>query len=89
MSYFAADEALISFHYQDFGHALKLASDYSTQVAKDAYVSGSDNYKVRFSGTTFTPVADFSRLDQDIVELSARQVLGATVFSGTPENPIL
>jgi hypothetical protein len=26
---------------------------------------------------------------KDIVELSARQVLGATVFSGTPDNPIL
>jgi hypothetical protein len=30
-----------------------------------------------------------SSIPQDIVELSARQVMGATVFSGTPENPIL
>ena len=30
-----------------------------------------------------------SRDYQDIVALSARQVLGATQFSGTPENPIL
>lgn len=46
MSYFSSDEALISFHYQDFAHALSLASDYSDKVAKDAYASGSDNYKV-------------------------------------------
>jgi hypothetical protein len=47
MSYFTSDEALISFHYQDFDHATKLASEYSTQVATDAYASGSDSYKVR------------------------------------------
>lgn len=70
MSYFFSDGALIKFHYNDFKHANALASDYSQQVAKDAYASGSDNYK-------------------DIVELSARQVLGATSFSGTAENPIL
>lgn len=70
MSYFFSDEALISFHYHDFKHANALAADYSAQVARDAYQSGSDNYK-------------------DIVELSARQVMGATSFSGTPENPIL
>lgn len=46
MSYFLSDEALIDFHYHDYRHALSLASDYSTQVAKDAYASGSDNYKV-------------------------------------------
>ncbi|CAK3896360.1 glutaminase A L-glutamine amidohydrolase [Lecanosticta acicola] len=70
MSYFFSDEALISFHYHDFKHANALAADYSAQLAKDAYRSGSDNYK-------------------DIVELSARQVMGATSFSGTPDNPIL
>ncbi|KAK4507392.1 hypothetical protein PRZ48_001127 [Zasmidium cellare] len=70
MSYFFIDDALISFHYEDFKHAFTLALDYSVKVAKDAYASGSDNYK-------------------DIIELSARQVLGATVFSGTPDNPIL
>ena len=69
-SYFYTDESLISFHYNDYDHASKLAANYSAQVAKDAYASGSDNYK-------------------DIVELSARQVMGATSFSGTPENPLL
>jgi len=70
MSYFYSDTALISFHYGDFRHAFTLAADYSRQVAKDAFASGSTNY-------------------QEIVELSARQVMGATVFSGTPDNPIL
>jgi hypothetical protein len=69
-SYFASDGALVTYHYEDFQHASKLAASYSAQVAKDAYASGSDNYK-------------------DIVELSARQVMGATSFSGTPDNPIL
>ena len=69
-SYFYTDDALISFHYTDYAHAFQLAANYSTQVAKDAYASGSDNYK-------------------DIVELSARQVMGGTSFSGTPDNPIL
>lgn len=70
MSYFYSDSALIEYHYLDFKHATQLAANYSAQVAKDAYASGSDNYK-------------------DIVELSARQVMGATSFSGTPDNPIL
>jgi hypothetical protein len=70
MSYFDSDEALISFHYEDYQHARSLADDYSARVAKDAFASGSDSYR-------------------DIVQLSARQVLGATVFSGTPDNPIL
>ncbi|KAK3723483.1 hypothetical protein LTR37_001735 [Vermiconidia calcicola] len=69
-SYFFTDEALISFHYHDYKNALSLAANYSAQVAKDAYASGSDNYK-------------------DIVELSARQVMGATSFSGTPDNPLI
>ena len=69
-SYFSSDDSLISFHYNDYAHAFKLAANYSAQVAKDAYASGSDNYK-------------------DIVELSARQVMGATSFSGTPDNPLI
>ncbi|SMQ50156.1 unnamed protein product [Zymoseptoria tritici ST99CH_3D7] len=69
-SYFSSDEALISFHYEDYNHARSLAEDYSARVAKDAYASGSDSYR-------------------DIVQLSARQVLGATSFSGTPDNPVL
>ena len=70
MSYFSSEATLLSYHYFDFEHATFLAGNYSAQLAKDAYASGSDNYK-------------------DIVELSARQVMGATSFSGTPENPIL
>ena len=69
-SWFFTVEKLLAFHYLDFDKAAALASNYSTQLAKDAYESGSDTYV-------------------DIVALSARQVMGATSFSGTPENPIL
>lgn len=69
-SYFFSDSALVTYHYEDYKHAAKLAANYSSQLAIDAYQSGSDNYK-------------------DIVELSARQVMGATSFSGTPDNPLL
>ncbi|KAK4554841.1 hypothetical protein LTR86_007989 [Recurvomyces mirabilis] len=69
-SYLHTPEALITYHYLDFPHASSLAANYSSQLAADAYASGSDTYV-------------------DIVSLSARQVLGATSFSGTPENPIL
>ncbi|TKA66744.1 hypothetical protein B0A55_10237 [Friedmanniomyces simplex] len=69
-SYFTSDSALLTHHYLDFKHASTLATNYSLQLAADAYASGSTNYK-------------------DIAALSARQVLGATSFSGTPANPIL
>jgi len=61
---------LLKFHYFDFETTDKLASNYSLQLAKDAYASGADDYV-------------------DIVALSARQAIGATVFAGTPDNPIL
>lgn len=70
MSYFFSDESLTEYHYNDFDNAFHLAANYSAQLAKDAYASGSDSYV-------------------DIVALSARQTMGATSFSGTPENPIL
>lgn len=69
-SWFMDPEELLSFHYNDFTHAATLASDYSDQLAKDAYQSGAYDY-------------------MDIVALSARQVMGATTFSGTPDDPIL
>jgi len=69
-SWFQSVEKLLVFHYMDFHNAAALASNYSTQVAIDAYESGSDTYV-------------------DIVALSARQAMGATSFSGTPDNPIL
>ena len=69
-SYFKGVSDLLSFHYDDFFNAIKLANDYSTQLAEDAYASGADDYV-------------------QIVALSARQVMGATSFSGTPEDPIL
>jgi len=69
-SWFPTDREVTKFHYLDLHHAAKLASNYSSQLAKDAYQSGSDSYV-------------------DIVALSARQVMGATSFSGTVENPIL
>ncbi|KAH8692700.1 putative glutaminase [Talaromyces proteolyticus] len=69
-SWFPTAEELLSFHYSDFSDANSLASNYSDQLAIDAYKSGADDYV-------------------DIVTLSARQVLGATSFSGTAENPLL
>ena len=69
-SWFPTTEELLDFHYHDHAAAFSLASNYSQQLADDAYLSGADDYV-------------------EIVALSARQVLGATTFSGTPENPIL
>ncbi|KAL8863679.1 MAG: hypothetical protein Q9178_000362 [Gyalolechia marmorata] len=69
-SWFSTARELLDFHYLDFSTAAALASNYSAQLAIDAYKSGSDDYV-------------------DIVALTARQVLGATVFSGTPDDPIL
>ncbi|KAL8946078.1 MAG: hypothetical protein Q9183_007957, partial [Haloplaca sp. 2 TL-2023] len=69
-SWFSSVEALLDFHMLDYNNAATLAANYSSQLAKDAYASGSDDYV-------------------DIVALTARQVMGATVFSGTPNDPIL
>jgi hypothetical protein len=69
-SYFHSADELIAYHYDDFNAASALARNYSDTLAKDAYESGSTDYR-------------------DIAALSARQVLGATQFSGTPENPII
>ncbi|KAL5334040.1 hypothetical protein BJX70DRAFT_402993 [Aspergillus crustosus] len=69
-SWFNTPESLLIFHYNDFANAAQLASNYSLQLAEDAFQSGAQDYV-------------------DIVALSARQVLGATTFSGTPEDPIL
>ncbi|KAI2463986.1 DUF1793-domain-containing protein [Annulohypoxylon bovei var. microspora] len=69
-SYFATAQEMLQYHYDDYDTAVYLASDYSEQLAKDAYASGSQDY-------------------QDIAALSARQVLGATQFSGTPDSPII
>ncbi|TKA72918.1 hypothetical protein B0A49_08391 [Cryomyces minteri] len=43
-SWFFSDSALITYHYLDFHNAQSLASNYSTQLAIDAYASGSDSY---------------------------------------------
>lgn len=69
-SWFQTVEELLQFHYHDFSNAGTLAANYSTQLEKDAYLSGAEDYV-------------------DIVSLSARQVMGATTFSGTAEDPIL
>lgn len=69
-SYLHTDAALLAWHYADYASASSLAANYSSQLAIDAYESGSDSYV-------------------DIVALAARQVMGGTTFSGTPENPIL
>lgn len=69
-SWFSSVTSLLQFHYMDFHNAVELAGNYSAQLAKDAFNSGSNEYV-------------------DIVALTARQVMGATSFSGTPDNPIL
>lgn len=69
-SYFSSAYEMLQYHYDDYDTVVHLASNYSEQLAKDAYASGSQDY-------------------QDIAALSARQVLGATQFSGTPDNPII
>ena len=69
-SWFSTVEKLLSFHYLDYENAFDLARNYSVQLEKDAYKSGSDDYV-------------------DIVALSARQVMGASSFSGTPDDPII
>lgn len=69
-SYFSNVHEMLQYHYDDYDTAAYLASNYSEQLATDAYASGSEDY-------------------QDIAALSARQVLGATQFSGTPDNPII
>lgn len=70
VSWFPSVEKLISWHYRDYRNAFKLAHDYSSQLIKDAYRSGSEDYA-------------------DILALSARQVMGANSFSGTPDDPII
>lgn len=69
-SYFDSVSKLLVFHFLDFSNANALASNYSTQLAIDAFESGAEDYV-------------------DIVALSARQVMGSTSFSGTPEDPII
>ncbi|KAI0969860.1 hypothetical protein F4678DRAFT_157342 [Xylaria arbuscula] len=69
-SHFFTAKEMIQYHYDDYETAVYLAHNYSSQLAKDAYASGSKDY-------------------QDIAALSARQVLGATQFSGTPGSPII
>ncbi|KAI0433386.1 hypothetical protein F5Y09DRAFT_84951 [Xylaria sp. FL1042] len=69
-SHFFTAQEMIQYHYDDYKTAAYLAHNYSHQLARDAYASGSKDY-------------------QDIAALSARQVLGATQFSGTPDSPIL
>lgn len=69
-SYFSSAQKMVQYHYDDYDTAVFLARNYSEQLAKDAYASGSQDY-------------------QDIAALSARQVLGATQFSGVPDSPII
>ncbi|KAI1193621.1 DUF1793-domain-containing protein [Nemania serpens] len=69
-SHFFTAKDMVQYHYDDYETAVYLARNYSDQLARDAYASGSRDY-------------------QDIAALSARQVLGATQFSGTPDSPIL
>ena len=69
-SWFPSEEAMLKFHFLDYANAAELATNYSSQLAIDAFKSGAEDYV-------------------DIVALSARQAMGATSFSGTPDNPIL
>jgi hypothetical protein len=43
-SFFASVENLLTFHYMDFRNAHRLASNYSAQLAIDAYKSGAEDY---------------------------------------------
>jgi len=43
-SWFLADTALITFHYMDYVNTKRLAGNYSTQLARDAYQHSSHNY---------------------------------------------
>jgi Domain of unknown function (DUF1793)/Domain of unknown function (DUF4965)/Domain of unknown function (DUF5127) len=63
-------EELLTFHYLDFETASALSTNYSAQLAIDAYQSGAADYV-------------------DIVALAARQVMGATSFAGTPDDPVI
>jgi Domain of unknown function (DUF1793)/Domain of unknown function (DUF4965)/Domain of unknown function (DUF5127) len=63
-------QQLLTFHYLDYWTVSALATNYSAQLAIDAYRSGAADYV-------------------DIVALSARQVMGATSFVGTPDDPII
>lgn len=69
-SWFSSAEKLLAFHYLDYHNAFALAANYSSQLAKDAFKSGAEDYV-------------------EVAALTARQVMGATSFSGTPDNPIL
>src|SRR3569833_3091656 len=69
-NFFVEADELIKYHYDDFDTATDLARNYSAQLSKDAFASGSTEY-------------------EEIASLSARQVLGATEFAGTPDNPLL
>ncbi|KAK4957771.1 hypothetical protein LTR66_013248, partial [Elasticomyces elasticus] len=68
-TWFFSDEALIAYHYLDYENAVSLAHNYSSQLAIDAYASGSDSYvdivalsarqtmgATSFSGTKENPV---------------------------------
>ncbi len=43
-SWFSSVESLLAFHYLDYHNAFTLAANYSSQLAKDADESGSDDY---------------------------------------------
>jgi hypothetical protein len=43
-SWFESPESLLTFHYLDYRNANKLARNYSSQLAEDAYKSGSVDY---------------------------------------------
>lgn len=43
-SWFSSVEALLDFHFLDYNTASTLASNYSAQLAIDAYASGSHDY---------------------------------------------
>lgn len=72
-SYFSSDSSLIHFHYTDYAHAFALAANYSAQLEHDASLT-SHSKNISYP---------------DLLALTPRQVLGATSFSGTPDNPLI
>ncbi|CCU80214.1 Glutaminase GtaA/Glutaminase A GtaA [Blumeria hordei DH14] len=77
-SYYPSSTSLIQFHYDDFVKVSGLASNYSTQLEKDALASGSEDYKdiialsarqvigaCSFAGTAEDPLIFFKEISSD------------------------
>lgn len=77
-SYFHSTEELLQYHFDDYETAAYLARNYSEQLAKDAYASGSQDYQdivaqsarqvlggTQFSGTSDSPLIFLKEISSD------------------------